>query len=285
LTADESPDPEGYMMRVVIKIGGSFITRKSESDAFPSKLEDIRGRGKEFIEDGRLRSIASEIAQVHADHGIMLVHGAGPFGHALVKRIREGEGIRVGDVHQSMLVLNSAVMGALAEAGVPGVARCPFDFARFDGDYLTADLTSRMTRDLAKSLVPVSHGDLVPASASGSLGGYEVISGDVVARDLALAWPADRIVMVTDMDGILDRDPREGAGRTIDRLGYEECLRILKHRSPPGADVTGGIIQKIRDCRDPIFSGTPLQIISGLRPGHLASASRGEGAGTIIEAR
>jgi isopentenyl phosphate kinase len=272
-------------MRVVIKIGGSFITRKSESDAFPSRLRDIRDRGNEFIEGPRLRAIASEIAQAHADHGIMLVHGAGPFGHALVKRIRAGEGIGGDDVHQSMLVLNSAVVEALAEAGVPAVTRSPFDFARFDGKYLTADLTSRMERDLADSLVPVSHGDLIRASAPGSVGDFEVISGDVVARDLALAWPADRIVMVTDIDGILDRDPSQGAGETMGRLGYEECLSILKHRSPRGADVTGGIVEKIRNCREPIFGGTPLQIISGLRPGHLASASRGEEVGTIIEAR
>ncbi len=272
-------------MRVVIKIGGSFITRKSESDAFPSRLRDIRDRGMEFIEGGRLRAIASEIAQIHADHGIMLVHGAGPFGHALVKRIRKGEDIEVDDVHRSMLVLNSAVMGALAEAGVPAVTRSPFDFARFDGEYLTADLTSRMMKDLADSVVPVSHGDLIHASTHGSLGNFEVVSGDVVARDLALAWPADRVIMITDMDGILDRDPREGAGETIGRLGYDECLSILKHRSPRGADVTGGIIEKIRSCRESILGGTPLQIISGLHPGHLSSASRGEEVGTIIELR
>lgn len=274
------------MPKIVIKIGGSFLTKKSRSNLFPTSLEEIRAQRDNFVEWGGLDSLSKEIREITRTDKIMIVHGAGPFGHSLVQRSLSGLSIDPTTIHRSMLILNSAVLQGLSEAGLRPRTTSPFDTVQFDGTFRTSRLVSAMRNDVDAGLVPVSHGDVVPAvSAPGRLGSYEVISGDIVVRDLALAWPADRLIMVTDMDGILDRDPSKGRGRRIPRISQADCLALLKGRDAKGADVTGGIAEKIASCEEPIRSGIPLHIISGRKSGDLLKAARGARVGTVVEAR
>jgi len=270
--------------RLVIKLGGSFITRKELGKSFPLTIDRIKARRKDFVLADRLRSISTEVARVSQSHQLMLVHGAGPFGHSLVSRLDAEQEGSARLVHQSMLVLNEVVQGALSEAGVNCRTRSPFDLAHFEGRFHTDRLLRKMLLDVKRGVVPVSHGDMVESHASGR-GSYTVISGDVVARDASLFWPADRIIMVTDLDGILDRDPSEGYGRTVPRLGLARALELLRSRASTGPDVTGGILEKVRTCKPAILRGIPLQIISGLKPGSLEAACEGKEVGTTVECR
>ncbi len=274
------------MSKLVVKIGGSFLTKKGLSDAFPTTIGEIRNRRGRFIEMHRLNSISREIHAISSEHEMMVVHGAGPFGHALVERILSGNSIDPALVHESMLVLNSEVSTQLSRLGFECETTSPFDEVLFDGQYLTTRLVSKMKGDGTSGKLPLSHGDLVPTRAGkGRVGAYEVISGDVVARDLAVGWPAERVIMVTDVDGILDRDPALAAGDRIPRIGYNDCLDLLRDREGKGADVTGGIAYKIISCKASISMGMPLQIISGIKKGQLVAASEGADVGTTIEMR
>ncbi len=273
------------MPRFVLKIGGSFITEKSSSDLFPATLEGIKAERDRFVRMDRLRSIAGEIAHAFKTCQIVLVHGAGPFGHALVQRSLSGARVDPLDIHRSMLVLNSVVRDALREAGVPSTTSSPFDLVTHDGRFHAERLISAMARDAERGLMPTCHGDLVPTTTGGLLGPYEVISGDVLASDLALGWSADKIVMVTDTDGILDRDPAQGGGKRIPRIGEKACVELLRGRGRKGADVTGGIASKIAACHRPLSHGIPVHVISGENRGDLLAAVAGLDVGTIIEAR
>ncbi len=273
------------MPNLVIKIGGSFLTKKSRSNDFPTSIEEIEAQRDRFVEWRYLRSLSWEIRRIAKANRMLIVHGAGPFGHSLVQRALSGLSIDPAVIHRSMLILNSAVLEALSDAGLQPRTTSPFETVRFNGRFRTDELVSLMKKHADEGLVPVSHGDVVRAvSAKGRLGDYEVISGDLVARDLALAWPADRLIMVTDVDGILDQDPSEGGGRTIPRISQADCLSLLRGRTAKGADVTGGIAQKIASCEDSIRSGIPLHIISGKRKGSLLEAARGGKVGTVVEA-
>jgi isopentenyl phosphate kinase len=271
------------MSKLIIKIGGSFLTKKAQSGGFPTTVDGIISQGDNFIEKERLESISLEIAEAFKKHRIMIVHGAGPFGHALVERILSGASIEVPDVHRSMLFLNGAVYSILRNRGMNPITLSPMDYVEYDGDFTINSLVSGMTSATDSGKLPVSHGDIVRARAqSGRLGEYEVISGDRVASDLAIGWRADSVIMVTDTDGILDRDPAVAKGQRIPAIGYQECLGLLRGRGAKGADVTGGIAQKVVSCREPILSGIPLKIISGLGQGNLLSATEGADVGTTI---
>jgi isopentenyl phosphate kinase len=272
------------MSKFVIKIGGSFLTKKALSGDFPATLDQIVTEGGKFIEKTRLESISREIREVMQNHRLMVVHGAGPFGHALVERILEGGSMDVPDVHESMLILNEAVRSALEENGIDSITLSPMNFVDYDGQFRTERLVFGMKTEAASGRVPISHGDIVrTVNGFGSLGEYEVISGDRVAMDLALGWHADSVIMVTDTDGILDQDPSIAEGKRIPRIGFQECLDLLMGRGAKGADVTGGIAQKVISCRGTINSGIPLRIISGLKRGNLLSASENADVGTTIE--
>jgi len=285
-SGSSSPQEDGTSSKIVIKIGGSFLTRKDLSDIFPTTLEHIRSQRDRFLRLGPLESVIDEIIRASVQHRFLVVHGAGPFGHALVQRFRSGTEMDPRDIHKSMVILNSALLSAFSRRGFPAQTVSPFDTAKFDGEFHTEKLTSSMLGCARKGILPISHGDIVPAPGRlGSVNGYEVISGDLIARDLALAWPADRIVMVTDLDGILDRDPKLGEGGRIPTIGLDECLRLLRGRSGPSADVTGGIGGKILACRDAISAGIPLQIVSGLVGGNLTAACDGKDAGTVVHGR
>ena len=272
------------MSRLVIKIGGSFLTKKARSGNFPETIDRIQSDGARFIENERLKSISEEIREVKRKNHVMVTHGAGPFGHALVEKIFSGAPIDVLDVHRSMLVLNDAVRLSLQTQGLDCITLSPLDFVEYDGEFRTGKLVSSMEKEASSGRLPISHGDIVRATTSpGRLGNYEVISGDVVARDLAVDWRADSVIMITDTDGILDRDPALGKGRRIPNIGYQSCLDLLSGRGGKGADVTGGIAQKVVCCQEPILMGIPLKIISGVEPGQLTSASEDEDVGTTID--
>ncbi len=273
------------MSKLVVKLGGSFLTKKDLSDLFPKTIQGIQKDAQRFMRMDNLLSAVSEIQGISERHDLMIVHGAGPFGHALVHGIETGETIDPMDVHASMLVLNEALVQRLASVGLQALTSSPLDFVEFDGTYHTERLVSKMMSDRESGVLPVSHGDIVPANlVTGRLGRFAVISGDVVSSDVSLGWGADRIIMVTDVDGILDRDPNMGPGKRIPRITYRECVELLKSRGGRGADVTGGILGKIIACRGPISKGIPLQVVSGTRAGDLEAASDGGDAGTLIEA-
>jgi len=267
--------------KIVVKLGGSFLTRKSESDSFPIDIRLIEQAAPSFVFLDRLRRISAETGDLLSGQSLMLVHGAGPFGHALVDGYRSGIEVTPVDIHGSMLVLNRLVMKSLGETGIRSETVSPFDTVEHRGEFVTGELSSRMKDLERRGIVPVSHGDVVP-SDSGGIDGYEVVSGDTIACDISLSWKARKIIMVTDMDGILDVDPREGTGKTIPQIGYEECVRMLRGRGRKGSDVTGGIAQKIISCERPIRAGIPLHIISGIRYGNLSAACAGEPVGTVV---
>ena len=272
------------MANLVLKLGGSFLTRKDQGKSFPGTIEEIRSRRKEFIFEDRLKSICNQIEKVSHSHQIILVHGAGPFGHSLVSRLKTLEEGVARLVHESMISLNEVVVGALSGTGLRCKTSSPFDLVNLDGRFHTERIVTKMVKEIDEGILPISHGDVVPRTSGGG-GFYSVISGDVIARDLSLYWPADKVIMVTDLDGILDKDPSIEEGETLRRVGLSRALEILESRSAKGPDVTGGILEKVKTCRPAILRGIPLQIISGIPPGNLETACEGEEVGTIVECR
>ncbi len=270
------------MSSIVVKIGGSFLTAKSESHRFPLNIEEIRSQAREFLNLGRLKGISRDIRHILESHRILLVHGAGPFGHAMVEGLKSGYDIDPMHIHASMLVLNEFVIRALTDIGVLCERVSPMDSVLHRGKFHTDRLVKEMVSKERSGILPVSHGDIVP-SKNGEIDGHQVISGDLVVRDLSLSWPADRLIMVTDMNGILDTDPRKGEGRTIPRITLDKCTDLLKGRSGKGSDVTGGILQKVISCAEPISAGIPVQIISDEINNALIAACNGQEVGTIIE--
>ncbi len=104
---------------------------------------------------------------------------------------------------------------------------------------------------------------------------------DFLAAQVAVLLGAGRLVMLTDTDGLYTADPRRDAGaqliETVDDFAALESLDIGHAGSPLGS---GGMRSKVVAAEMATAAGIETVITSGLRPGAIAAAARGEPTGT-----
>ena len=103
-------------------------------------------------------------------------------------------------------------------------------------------------------------------------GGPLNINGDTVAGELAYALEAERLIFLTDVEGILD-----GSGRMIRRLDRRRADLLFR-----SGVVQGGMIPKLAACLRALERLPVADIIDGRRPGALLSCFRGQTTGTTI---
>jgi len=107
-----------------------------------------------------------------------------------------------------------------------------------------------------------------PADAPGILN----INGDPLAGEIAAAIKAEKLIFLTDVAGILDKQ-----GTTIPRLVPEEARQLLD-----SGVASGGMIPKINACLRAASVKSKAYIIDGREPGALLKAVEGKYTGTII---
>ena len=212
-------------MTVVLKLGGSVVTEKSEP---------------ETVDEAALGRAADAVADT--DEGLVIVHGGGSFGHhhAAEYGVSTTDGTHdaagVGAIHGAMKRLNDAVVSALTDRGVPAVPVHPFSAASRDADGRLALPTEQVRTLLAEGFVPVLHGDLVAHRGEGAT----VLSGDELVVELAPAVEADRVGVCSTVPGVLDGD-----GEVIDRItDFGEVASALG--ASETTDVSGGMAGKVR---------------------------------------
>ncbi|MEF8867784.1 MAG: isopentenyl phosphate kinase [Haloarculaceae archaeon] len=214
---------------IVLKLGGSVITEKSAPETV----------------DGAALARADDAVAGH-DGELVLVHGGGSFGHPHAERhgVSTTQGTRdaraVTDVHGAMGELNAAVVGALADRGVPAVPVHPLSAASRDADGALSLPVEAPRRMLGEGFVPVLHGDVVVHEGRGAT----VVSGDELVVALARGLDADRVGLCSDVPGVLD-----GTGSVVARIGaFGEVETVLGGSDE--TDVTGGMAAKVRALLD-----------------------------------
>lgn len=249
---------------VVVKLGGSILTRKREAPRVRLKI---------------LFRLAAELSKC-ADVPVVLLHGAGSFGHPGAVRFglasppkgpdggRErlrGAAIVSADVRR----LHDRVLAALVDAralpwSVPAANLVVNRAGRLDH---FEDAPFRAA--VARGVLPVSFGDVVPDDAWG----FSILSADSLALELARRLSACRVVFVSDVPGIFVPGP---PGRR--RVAADVTPELIRTLSPvSGApDVTGGIRGKAEAMWEISRAGVDAGLISGLSDGALLRAIRGD---------
>jgi isopentenyl phosphate kinase len=251
----------------VVKLGGSVLTRKKEERRLRPKV---------------LERLAREVAE-GADAGpLVLLHGAGSFGHIAAKKYSlarppapgPGSGGRArGAVRVAAMVreLHQHVLTRLVDAGVPAWSVPPATLARNREGRLGILEVAPFREALGRGCVPVSFGDVVPDDEWGT----SILSADTIAQRLASELPARRVVFVSDVPGVLERPPGSpGRPTIVPRLDRAALDRLLPGNAAP--DVTGGIRAKVAALLAIADGGVDAGIISGLQHGALSRSLRGE---------
>jgi isopentenyl phosphate kinase len=214
----------------VLKIGGSFITKKS---------------GYREPDEANIKKAARAVAAVwkKGTKDFVLVHGAGSYGHPLVLRHGINDGVKTdaqrlgyADTHAACSELSLLFVKALVEEGVPAVSIAPSAIITQKDKRISRFDTNVVNYCMEGGCLPVLYGDMVPDVA---LGG-SVCSGDQIVA--YLGRKADFIVLATNVDGVLD-----GAGKVIPKITTANFADISKHlKSVPG-DVTGAMAGKLKE--------------------------------------
>jgi acetylglutamate kinase len=131
----------------------------------------------------------------------------------------------------------------------------------------------------AKVLETFERSDIIPVIAPigvGDDGATYNINADTVAGAVAAAVKAARLLLLTDVTGVLDKGKK-----LITELSSEEALGLIADGT-----IQGGMIPKIETCLDAVEGGVEAAvIIDGRVPHAILLELFAEGAGTLIRRR
>ncbi|BAW30997.1 isopentenyl phosphate kinase [Methanothermobacter sp. MT-2] len=252
---------------IMLKIGGSVITDKSAP--------------KPTLNHENLKRIAKEISD-SLPPSLIIVHGAGSFGHPLAKKYRIGTPTTKRELPRKMMgfsiiqrwvkLLNIRVCDALRKENIPVVSIQPSSFIiAFNGRIKHADPRIIISY-LEKGFIPVTYGDVV-LDANKELK-MSVLSGDQIIKYLGETLKPEKVILGTDVDGVFDKDPKK----------YPDAKLIKKIKSPKdieietrtSRDVTGEMIGKIKELLLLAEKGIKSEIINAKTPGNIKKALLGQ---------
>jgi len=100
------------------------------------------------------------------------------------------------------------------------------------------------------------------------------INGDIVAGEIAAAIGAEKLIFLTDVDGVCDQ-----SGKLLPELSASEAEALIV-----SGVASGGMIPKIKACIRALSSTSTARIIDGRQPNALLKEIEGGGGGTTIQA-
>jgi acetylglutamate kinase len=101
------------------------------------------------------------------------------------------------------------------------------------------------------------------------------INGDPLAGEIAAALGAEKLIFLTDVTGVLDKE-----GNLLAVINVNQAKELID-----SGTATGGMIPKLNACLIATAHKTTTCIIDGRQPHALIKAIENDQAGTIIRAR
>jgi isopentenyl phosphate kinase len=248
---------------VIVKLGGSVITeKKHELSARPRVIDRISSELSDFRDE------------------LIIIHGAGSFGHPIVKKYGIGLGhgdfrrVGVSETKLALMELNSLVVRSMKRHRIPAVPFMPSSFMTAEEGRITSMQIEPLKRLVDTAYVPVLHGDLIVDSAWG----VSVVSGDQMAIQLAKDLSASKIMFGCDVDGVFRSDPRSDSNaELVRRIKYSELNKwIAKVGGSTGTDVTGGMRGKLTESARLVDQRTPVTIFNLSKRNNLSQLLNGE---------
>jgi acetylglutamate kinase len=286
-------------------------TARTLSEALPylQRYDDsvivIKFGGHAMGDDEAMARFASDVTlmkqcNVHP----VVVHGGGPQIAQMLKRLGvESEfvdGLRVTDretVDVVEMVLSGSINKRIVQA-INGQGGKAVGLSGKDSNLLVCEKLTRTTRDpesnIEKALdlgyvgAPVEvnpallrtfiASDFIPVIApvgAGRAGETFNVNADTAAGAIAGALKAERLLLLTDVEGVKDRD-----GDVVTDLTQEQCARLIGE-----GVIRGGMIPKVRTALDAVAAGVGATVILDGRAPHavLLELFTAHGAGTMIK--
>ena len=246
---------------ILIKLGGSVITDKTQYRTFNREV---------------VRRLCAEIR----DSGVKVIitHGAGSFGHVIAKEYSLQNGLTeprqvpaAARVQYDVRELNLMVIDELLNAGIPAVSVPPGScFMMDDGKLLLNDPEVLLSAS-RMGIIPIMFGDVVFDRSKG----FGICSGDQIVEVLCRVYHPDRVIFVSDVDGLFDKDPKTNPDA---KLLPEVTSELLKGVSSSSSvdDVTGGVRAKMEAMLRMTTPDMDCVLVNGSVKGRLYSILKGD---------
>lgn len=253
--------------RIVVKIGSSSLTspegglNKDRIDFYARELYALQARGYQvlLVTSGAVAAGFRTIGYKQRPKALAEKQAAAAVGQALLMQA----------YHEAF---------ALHGIGVAQILLTRMDFShrkRINNAMMTMEELFR------HGLIPIiNENDTV------SVDELKFGDNDMLSALVANLVKAERLVIVTDMDGLYTGDPRKDAeAARIERVEQID-ERIMNYAGGAGSAVgTGGMRSKIDAARIAVRGGIPVFIGKVAEPGDLALAVDNVGRGTYFDAR
>jgi acetylglutamate kinase len=270
---------------VVVKLGGELLMN---TVALEGIAADIASRALEGI-------------------GVVVAHGGGPQADALAERlgypIRKVAGRRITDdnaLEVAKMVYrgstNVELVAAIGKHGARAVGLSGVDAGIIratrrppvaykdptTGDETTIDFGSvgdieSIDTGLLDMLLDAQYVPVIASLCADARGNIYNVNADTVAQSLAVALNASRLILLTNVSGIL-RDPANPSTR-IPACNPAELQVLITDGT-----ISGGMLPKVQKCIQAINAGVrAVQIVDGTaRPSLMRDAVEGKNVGTVI---
>jgi len=261
---------------IILKLGGSVITKK--------------GAKEPTIDYDNLNRISAEIASSSFDK-LIIVHGAGSYGHPFAKEYEIGSPIKnEGDLANKKIgfcitqswvkKLNTIVCDSLRENGVLAVSIQPSSFIITNNKRIYNCDLDLINKYLEMGFVPVIYGDVV-VDLDESIK-ICVLSGDQIIRHFGENLKPERVILGSDVDGIYTKDPKKYEDAEL--MSTVTSCEDLVTEGSLNVDVTGGMNGKLLELIELAELEVESEIINAGKEGLIKKAlNHQKGIGTVIK--
>ena len=250
--------------RVVVKIGSQIL---SSADG---------------IEEGRLRGLVRELAELHDRKKEIVVVSSGAVAAGMSRLGRKERPTSIPE-KQALAAVGQIKLMALYERyfskfdkSVAQVLLTHEDLANRQR-YINAKHTFQML--LESAIIPIVNENDTVAVEEIKFGDNDHLSALV-----ATLLEADLLVILSDVEGVFDKDPRaHGNAQLIPLISEAKGISQAIAGTSLSATGTGGIATKLGAAEEAAAAGIPTVIASGLQSGMLGKVfAEKESVGTLI---
>ncbi len=271
---------------------------------FYNKTIVIKYGGHAMVDDELKDKFAQDVVMMkYIGINPVVVHGGGPQIGTLLKKLGKEskfiQGMRVTDEETMNIVemvlvgmVNQEIVGLINRHGgnAVGLSGKDGNLIKAEKYYLSEEkvkntppeiidigLVGKVKTINSELIISLSQNSFIPVIAPtgiGDAGETYNINADIVAGEVAAALQADKLLLLTDVEGVLGKDKK-----LINAMNNEEAMKLIEN-----GVVEGGMFPKVKCCLKALKNGVKkAHIIDGrLRHAILLEVFTDKGIGTEI---
>ena len=276
--------------KILPKNGPSIGEVQKYIDKYLNEIIVIKCGGSVLLDENLFNQFIEDISAInHLGLSVIVVHGGGKnIKKELDKHKIESKfinGLRVTDektitiVVDALLELNTEILNNLTnkKANAKSVTPKSENIIKITPEKKELGFVGnpkKINKETLLNIVTEKKVPIVAPMGVGDDGKIYNINADVVSGSIAKELNSRRLLLMTDVEGVLDKDKN-----LISEIDSKLALKMLKD-----GDISGGMIPKINTCLDAVNNGvTGVVIVDGRKPHSiLFELFSDKGAGTLI---